>query len=324
MCMKWKQQAIVATAFLVLATLAATSARAVDWPKKAIQIICPFAPGGDTDFNARSYIEGASKIIGADIVVTATTGNGGAVGARKGKDAPNDGYTVFYTSSAFLTNELSGAIDFGIDAFEFACIAAKGPGLVVCVSSELGVKNLKELAELTKNRPGELRMAADTGATTQIVALMLKKAGIDAHIVDAGASGDRIAALLGGHVDIIINSHGSIKDYVESGDFVALGISTDEQPKYIPEIPTCIAQGFDVVFPSYFFFAFPKGTDRAIVEKWTDALRQVAMNDAKYADTIKTAFNQEVFFLPGDEGLAKLREARDSIAQYGEQFRIDR
>lgn len=56
-------------------------------------------------------------------------------------------------------------------------------------------------------------MATDTGATTQIVALMLKKAGVDAHIVDAGSSGDRVAALLGGYVDIIINAHGSIKDY---------------------------------------------------------------------------------------------------------------
>ncbi|MDR1534612.1 MAG: tripartite tricarboxylate transporter substrate binding protein [Planctomycetota bacterium] len=296
---------------------------ALDWPKKAIQIICPYAPGGDTDFNARSYIESASKKLGVDVVITATTGNGGAVGARKAKEAPADGYVVFYTSSALITNELSGAIDFGIEAFEFSCLAAKGPGLVVCVSSDLGVSNLKELAELTKRKPGELRLAADTGATTQIVALMLKNAGIDANIVDAGPSSERIAALLGGHVDIIVNAHGSIKDYVASGDFVALGISTDEQPKYIPDIPICLSQGFDVVFPSYFLFAFPKGTDRAIVEKWTGVLKEIAETDAKYAETIKTAFNQEVFFLSGEEGLAKLNEARGAVQRYQKQFRIN-
>lgn len=245
MKMKWRW-------ILVVALVAATGcAHALDWPKKAIQIICPFAPGGDTDFNARAYIEGASKTLGVDIVITATTGNGGAVGARKGKESPNDGYTVFYTSSAFLTNELSGAIDFNIDAFDFSCIAGKGPGVIICVSSELGVKNLEELAELTRKRPGELLLAADTGATTHIVALMMKKAGIDAHIVDAGPSGDRVAALLGGHVDIIVNSYGSIADFLASGDFVALGIATDEQPRYIPEIPTCIDQGFDIVFPDH-------------------------------------------------------------------------
>ncbi|MDR0718846.1 MAG: tripartite tricarboxylate transporter substrate binding protein, partial [Treponema sp.] len=262
-----------------------------EWPKKAIQIICPFAPGGDTDFNARSYTEGLKKALGVDVVIVSTEGNGGATGARKAKDVSPDGYSVFFGSSAFLTNELSGAIDFGLEAFEMSCVAGENPGLVICVRKELGVKNLKELVNYTAANPGRLRMAANTGATTQIVALMLKNIGVNANIVDAGDSGGRIVALLGGHVDIIINAYGSIKDYVASGDFVALGIPSDTQPKLVPDIPTCISQGYNVVFPSYYFFAFPKGTDKVIVDKFTAAVGDIAKNDSAYAKTIADAYS---------------------------------
>ena len=322
--MRFTKNLLLCTLCSVIALLCGRYTLAAEWPSKPIQIISPFNPGGDVDFNARTYAARLSKTLGTDVVITTTSGNGGAIGARKAKDSPNDGYTVLFTSSALLTNQLSGAVDFGLDAYEFSCIAAQGPGNVICVSPDLGVKTLKELVELTAKRPGQLRMAADTGATTQIIALMLKNVGVNANIVDAGASGDRIAALLGGHVDIIINSHGSIKDYVSSGDFVALGIATDSQPEYIPEIATCISQGYNVTFPSYFFFAFPKGTDKAVVDKFTAAVGTIADNDADYANSIRTAYSQSPVFVPGEKGLERLEKAREEIEQYRSQFAINR
>jgi tripartite-type tricarboxylate transporter receptor subunit TctC len=295
-----------------------------DWPQKTIQIICPFAPGGDTDFNARAYTEHLSKELGVNVVIVTTAGNGGATGARKGKDSPNDGYTVLFSSSAFLTSELSGAIDFGIEEFEFSSICAQGPGLVVCVNKSLGVKTLAELSDYTKANPGKLSMAANTGATTQVVALMLKNAGIDASIVDIGASEERIAALLGGHIDIIINAYGSVKDYFASGEFVALGL-TEEDPgaaALIKDIPTCGSQGFKVQFPSYFFFAFPKGTDKAVVDKFTAAVGNVAKNNAAYADAIGKAYYQIPFFAGGTEGLKLFNDTKAAIAVYQNDLSI--
>ena len=296
------------------------SASALDWPKKAIQIIVPFAPGGDTDFNCRSYIEHLSKNLGTDVVIISTTGNAGAIGARKAKDSPNDGYTIFFFSSAFLANQLTEAIDFGLEAFEFACIAGQNPGNLICVSSELGVSNMKELVEYTKAHPGQLRIAADTGGNTHVIALMLQSAGVDADIVDVGASGDRIAALLGGHVNIIINSYGAVKDYLASGDFVALGVASDVEPEYIPDIPTCISQGYDVSLPLYYSFAFPKGTNPEIVAAFANAVEDVARNNARYADTIKTAFSQSVTYYGGDEGRAKFAELKKTFDKYQKFF----
>lgn len=298
----------------------AASAATTDWPKKTIQIVCPFAPGGDTDFNARTMAKYLTKELGKDVVIVSTEGNGGAVGSRKAKDSANDGYTVLMSSSAFITNELSGATDFGIDAFEFSSIFGQGPGNVVCVNPRLGIKDLKGLIDYSKANPKKLNIAANTGATTQVIALMLQKAGVDGNIIDAGASADRIAALLGGHVDVIINSYGSVKDYINSGKFVALGLDSQEEPKYITGIPTMNSLGYDVSFPSYYFFAFPKGTDQAIVDKFTKAVEKVVTTNADYAADIQKGYYQAPAFYGGAEGLKKFSEAKEKIEAFQAQL----
>ena len=301
-------------------TAGQATASDVNWPKKAIQIICPFAPGGDTDFNARTYAKYLSDELGESVVIVSTDGNGGAVGARKAKDSANDGYSVLFSSSAFLTNELSGAIDFGLDAFEFSCIAAGSPGNVVCVNKNMGVTNMKELMEYSQAHPG-LKLTANTGATTHAIALMLIEAGLNANIVDSGGSGDRIAGLLGGHVDVIVNSYGSVKDYIDSGDFIALGLDSINPPKLITGIPTITEQGYDVAFPGYYFFAFPEGTDPAIVEKFTKAVEKIALTNEDYAQDIKTAYFQTPVFYGGQEGLDKFAEARQLIERFEKQLK---
>lgn len=295
----------------------------IDWPKKEIQIICPFAAGGDTDFNARTYAQYLTDELGQKVVVISTDGNGGATGARAGKDAANDGYNVLFTSSAFLTNQLSGAVDFGFDAFEFSAIAGASAGNVVTVNKELGVSSFEELVEYSKEHPGELKMAANTGATTQAIALMVKEAGVDASIVDSGGSSDRIAALLGGQIDIIINNYGSIKDYLANGDFVAIGLDTATPNAIMKEtgLTTCKEQGYDVVFPSYYFFMFPKGTDPAIVQKFSEAVQKVAENNKEYAESIATAYYQVPVYYNSEEGLKLMEEALTSLDKFKDEFK---
>ena len=297
---------------------ASEGGKSSDWPSKPIQVIVPFAPGGDTDANARYFEKYLPEALGTDVVLVNVEGNGGAIGALQGKDAKADGYNVLFHSSAFLTNELSGAIDFGIEELELSAIVAENPGNIVVVNSSLGIKTMDELVAYTKEHPGELKMTSNTGATTHAMALQLKDAGVDATIVDSGSSAERISSLLGGHVDIIIQSYGSVKDYLETGEFVGLGLITEEDAEYI-DYPTLASQGYDVAFPSYFFFAFPKGTDQEIVNKFGEALKKVTENK-DYAEDIKKGYNQSPVFYDGEEALEKLNEAKESIVKYTDQF----
>lgn len=303
----------------------ADSSGGADWPKKDIQIICPFAAGGDTDFTARAFAQYLTDELGVKVVVVNTDGNGGATGVRAAKDAANDGYSMLFGSSAFLTNQLSGAVDFGFEAFDFCAIAGKGAGNVICVNKSLGVSNFEELVAYSNEHPGTLKLTANTGATTQAVALMIKDAGVDANIVDSGGSSDRIAGLLGGQVDIIINPYGNVKDYIASGDFIALGLDTDEVNDRMKDagIPTCKEQGFDVVFPSYYFAAFPKGTDPEIVRKMSEAIGSITENNGEFAETIGKAYYQVPEYHDSEEGLKMMEDALASLQKFADAFKVN-
>lgn len=284
----------------------------VDWPGKTIEIVVPSGAGGDTDFNARLLAQYLSKELDTNFVVSNVTGNGGVTGTRQVKDADNDGSVVLFHHSAFVCNQLSGASDYGFEAFEFADIAAMSPGNAITVRSDLGFKDLKDLIEYSQEHPGELTIAASTGATTHATALLLKSVGADLTIVDAGGAADRLAAILGGHVDVIINSYGSIKDYVEEGKLTPLALDGLTNLDEVG-ITSVVDQGYDIGFPFYYFFAFPKGTDQTIIEKMNAAVEDIVLNNSEYREKISSSYYQTPIFYGSEEGLALFEKVYDSL-----------
>ena len=289
----------------------APEASEVKWPKN-VEIIVPAGAGGDTDYNARMLADKLSKKLKPNFVVSNVSGNGGATGTRQVKDAANDGSSVLFYHSAFVVNELSGTTDYGFDSYEFAAIAAKNPGNVVVVNTKLGVNSLQELFDYAKANPGKLKMAAQTGATSYAVSTLLKQQGLDVNIVDAGSAADRMAALLGGHVDIILAAYGSVKDYITEGELIALAMDGDEDLE-AAGLKSIVNEGYDVKLPFYYFFAFPKGTDQAMVDEFSAAVKDIVENDSEYAEAISSTYYQTPTYYNAQDGLAKFDEVYDIL-----------
>lgn len=292
---------------------ASNSAAKVKWPKN-VQIIVPASAGGDSDYNARLFANKLSQKLGANFVVSNVNGNGGATGTRQVKDASPDGSTVLFYHTAFLVNKFSGTTDYGFDSYNFACIAARNPGNVLTVRSKLGVKSLAELFSYAKAHPGKLKMAVQTGATSYAIAVLLKQAGLDVNIVDAGSAADRLAALVGGHVDVILAGYGSIKDYVAKGDLVPLAMDGGKDLTVKGKtIKAMTNQGYKIKLPFYYFFAFPKGTDTKLVQSFDNAVKDIVENDKDYQKSISTAYFQTPTFYNAKDGLAKFNEVADIL-----------
>lgn len=294
--------------------LGAVSALAVDWPKKPVEIIVPASAGGDSDFNARLFAHYLSQDLGGYFVVTNVNGNGGATGTRKVKDARPDGSMVLFYHSASAVNKLSGAADYGLEAFDFVCIAAMSRGNIITVNSSTGFKNLQDLIVYSKLHPGEMTIAAQTGATSHATALLLNKAGADLTIVDSGSGTDRLAAMLGGHVDIIINSYGMVSDYVKDGSLTLLAPDSTTDFEEVG-IKSGNSQGVPIGFDWYYYFAFPKGTDPAIVDKFSKAVENITMNNKEYQKKIYDAYYQKPFYADREEGLKLFAEVEKTFAK---------
>lgn len=289
------------------------------YPSKTIEIIAPYNPGGDTDFNARAYAEFLKDELNQTVIVSNVSGSGGVVGSRKVKDARPDGYTVLFMHPALLVNELAGSSDYGLNSFEYVCTAGQVPGEIIAVHKNLGFKNLKDLIEYTKINPKTLSIAADIGTMTHIMALQLVEAGADINIVSAGGASARVASLLGGHIDIIINSYGTIADYILSGEIIPLAQTNRTRSKGFPDIVPAIEQGYNVYFDKYYFFAMPKGTPQNIVNTFAQAIKNISKNQ-KYADMIFKSYRQTPLYKPAKEGLEEMQMIKADIQKYQKNF----
>jgi len=276
-------RAIIAIALVAIAVFGVSAQSA--YPTKPIQVIVPAGPGGDTDLNCRIMGKYLEKELGQPIVVVNVNGAGGSLGTRKVKDAAPDGYTALFFHPSMFLNTILGLVDYDYTAFENAGIGVLDNTNIFVVSASSPYKNVTDVINACKAKPGAVKFATETGGLTHIQALAFEsEAGIKMNIVDVGSASQKIVALLGKQVDMIGISYGIIKDYVASGKFRVVGVFADERNPAFPTVPTFKEQGVNLSFTKFFFYLFPKGTPQSVISKFDAALSKISTNKDLIAD----------------------------------------
>src|SRR6478672_13846593 len=97
---------VISCIVLRLATAAAIacaisqSAFAVDYPTKPVRLIVGVAAGGANDTVARMVAQALSERLGQPVVVENRPGAGGNIGLEAVVNAPPDGHTILFATSA--------------------------------------------------------------------------------------------------------------------------------------------------------------------------------------------------------------------------------
>ena len=304
---------VLALAMVLSMGVTAFAADDVAWPESPVTIIVPFNNGGDSDFNARVLTTYLEEELGQTFVIENIAGSGGSIGTQEAADAEPDGYTLLSNHNSIQISYASEISEVNMDDFEIVGMYAQNPGDVIAVSAESGITNLDELVAASQEK--KMTVATNIGATTQVESFML---GEYANVtqVDVGAVSDKIVALLGGQVDIIIGPYGNIQPYVESGDMNILAVCTPERAPGYPDVPTCVEQGYDIVWQTSFFMGFPKGTDQAIVDKFAEALKKIVTTNEDYAADIMEAYYEYPTWMDAEEALEAFAEAEETINRY--------
>ena len=292
-----------------------------DWPTKSINMIVPMGAGGDTDFNARTYAKYLEDVLGETVVVTNITGNGGALGSEEVKNASPDGYTCLFYHTCLNINQATGIADYGSEAFETVAVVGKSSGEAVVVRADAPYDTMEELIAYSQANPQTVKIAANTGATSHWASVVLNvEEDAQLNIVNASSSAERVANLLGGQLDVIINPIGTVQDYVTSGDFKYLAVTTSERLDYLPDVPTCLEQGVNLSYDLMYYVMFPKGTDPAICQKFAQAFKEIS-EMPEYAEEIKTAYNQTPYVLDTEESIAYIQEENEKMMAYADYFK---
>lgn len=285
-------------------------------PNATITINVAFAAGGDTDYNARMYAEQLGSILGTSVIVNNVTGSGGAVCSEEVKNAEADGYTVMFTQSSFVLNQVAGITDYGIEAFELSNIAGASSGWAIVAPASLGVETLEELVERSKSE--SITFGGTAGAAGSLIGVELNAAGGNFNVVDYGSATDKVAGMLSGDLGCSVIPILTANPYIESGDFICLGICEETRNECFPDIPTVKEQGYDVICPSYYFFAFPKGTPENVIKTFTDACEQIYESEA-YQSKLGE-YSQMPMFQRDEEALKTLEDFKASAESFAGQF----
>lgn len=261
-------------------TKAEAEAPASDWkPGTTISIVVPASAGGTTDLSARVWAQYA-KELGFDAVVVNAGGASGSVAANQVLDAEADGCTVLYGHNLVNVANIAGVTDYNYTAFKLGPTFCLEPAQQLYASAAK-YKDWNDFVEKAKAEPGKLMACTEVGAYTYYELLGLEVAAdIDLDLVDVGSNSEKIAALLGGQVDLMPGAYGNAKDYVESGDFICLGVPTAERYETVKDLPTMKEQGVEYVYPDCeFSFYFPKDTSDDIIAAYEAVTKQLTENE---------------------------------------------
>lgn len=277
------------TLVLALALVLMSVAALAEWPERSIELIVPANPGGDTDANARALAAALNETMGWNVIVSNMNGGAGAVAYDNLLENPDPGYRfVFYHSGGAIT-ELMGMYDFNVlDTFKLAGMPFFDySSAFLSNSKNEKFNNLETMVAYMKEHPGEVTFATETGSFTHLHALAFQDlAGVEFTIVDAGTASQKITELLGNRLDIIDTQAGLVRDYLTTGEFVNLGIMAEERIEG-QDLVTMKEQGYDVVFPKFFYLAAPNDVDDAVITTLNEALTKVIENAGlkEYAGT---------------------------------------
>lgn len=265
-----------------LYALAAASVCAQTYPTRAIRMIVPFAPGGNTDIIARVFAPKMSQIIGQQIIIDNRGGAGSTIGTELAAKAPPDGYTLLMVSAAHTINPaMVKKLPYdSIKDFAPISVIADVPTAFV-VHPSLPAKNLKEFLAIARARPGQIFYStAGRGTVGHLSAELLNSlAKIKLTAVHYKGSGPSMIDLVAGQVQMQFPSMPAAVQYTRTGRLRMIAQTGERRSSAAPDIPTMQEQGLKgfVVSSGFALFA-PAGTPRPIIDRVHDALVK-ALND---------------------------------------------
>ena len=295
----------------------AVGAEAAKWPTSTVTVYVAEAGGGLTDASSRLFAASIQKATGQPVTHVTTIAGNGTVAYESVRTAKPDGNSLMFFHMGFFVKYFTGMYQYNpLKDFDLiAGMQAVAPYVMV-VRSDSKFQTAADVAKFIKENPNTLSCGLELGATSHVMAGQFAlDSGGSFKYVEAGSTTQKLAALLGGHIDITFSAASSVRQYVQKGDMRVLGLLTaDGKPDpNFADWPTFVELGYPNTVWSVDYAVYgPKGMDpavkQAIFEQYTKAV-----NDPEVKEALKK-MNQPVFIEPSQEASLKYISGRaDSI-----------
>ena len=259
-------------------------AQVPDLPSGPIRVILPTLHGGQADTLGRLIGDRVGPAIDRSFVMEPRAGAGGLIAGEYVARAVPDGNTLLFVTGGHTTlpGLYKNSIKFdAVKDFAFVCQISES-SFAIAVAPEHPAKSFAHLLELSKKEPGRYTFSSTGVGSTQhlIGEVCQERFGVKwTHVPYPGGAGP-VNDVIGGRVDMSINSMLTLAPLVSAGTLRGLATSSLERDALLPDTPS-----FGEISPGFFVgtilgLAAPARTPRPIVERLNREIARVVNTDA--------------------------------------------
>src|SRR5688572_356057 len=273
---------------------AVATAHAQAYPERPIRIVCPFPPGGSSDFGARILAQHLPGLLKQQVVIDNRGGAGGNIGTDIAAKATPDGYTLLVTSEGPITvsPSLYPKLPY-VPARDLVGITQfiKYTHVVV-LNPTVKASSIKELIALAKAQGGKMSYGHPGVGTSNHLAVEQFKLMTNADMISVSykGGGPSIVSVIGNETQVAFATAPSSIPHVKSGRLKAIAVTAGKRSPVLPDLPTVAESGV----PGY------------AIEGWVGVLAPAKTPEAVisrlYAETAKIMKMKEVHDLVASGG----------------------
>ena len=247
-------------------------------------MIVPFGAGGPADIYARAIGQQLSEALKQPFVVENKPGAGAVVGTLEAARSAPDGYTLLLMSNTHTANEtLIPGKAYGL-LRDFVPVAPINEAdLVIVVNPSVPAKTLAEFIALAKSKPRELNYASSgVGTPYHLAAESFKSlSGTEIVHVPHRGSGEARTNVIGGFVQMMIDSVTTTAPAIEAGQVRALATTGAARSALLPDVPTVAEAGIKGYEATIWLgLMAPTGTPQAVIDILNAEMRRIQKDPA--------------------------------------------
>jgi putative tricarboxylic transport membrane protein len=266
---------MISIAVCALPDRARAQAKGAFKPSRPVEIVVHTGPGGGNDVLARAIAQIAEKekLLPVRIQVVNKPGGGGAVAAAYLFEKKGDPNTIGLFTGSWVSNPIISA-EAKVSLQDLTPIArlVLEPALIA-VKADAPYKTMKEFIDAALKSPAQLRQAGGsiTSRDNVVRQVLMKATGANWAFISFPGGGERISALLGGHVTMMVLEPQEAGEHIRAGSMRVLAQVSDRRLAGYPAVPTLKEAGFDVaIVPQVRGVIGPPGMPAENIVYWED------------------------------------------------------
>jgi len=265
---------LVGAALLTIVAVAPHLAAQEKYPNRPIDFVVPWGSGGGADAMARHIGTLSQPLLGVALPVSNVPGASGNTGLAQVLAGKADGYTIGVYIADTLATIPTGLARHKVEDFDWI-VRTQVADSFLFVKTDSPFRTVQELFRHAQVNPAKLRVASTGfGSVDDMTVLYLAHKGYKMTTVPYPKPGERYAAALGGHTEVLYEQAGDVQQYVKAGQLRPIIIFAEKRHPAFPDVPASKELGLEIFLPQFRGIVARKGTPPERIHVLGEAFRK--------------------------------------------------